>query len=249
MKAREQHKSKTGIEALDKAAAEITKLADEVLEEKVGKAGPPEDASALPLPDSRLLQMANEFSREVKRQIELMLGAIEILLAGADYLSWDTVGTLHDARGTLQGGMQTEQLKELVLEDAAKDAEDAAIAAEEAAIAAEEAKDAANNAEDTVDAVDNVEQIPVSESDVANIERHLSIWQPMKQVAILRKIADRMPDKVREYKIETARDEARDNFLNYLLQNRSYEEQIRIYEGLLAATKSGNGIVELKATA
>ena len=245
MRSSGKHKSETGIEALDKAASEITKLADEVLEEKVGKAEPPKEAPALPLPDGRLLQMASEFSREVNRQIELMLGAIEILLAGADYLSWDTVGTLHDARGTLQGGMQTEQLKELVLEDAAKDAEDAAIDADEA----DEAKEAANDAEDTVDAVDSVEQIPVSESDVANIEKHLSIWQPMKQVAILRKIADRMPDKVREYNIETACDKARDNFLNYLLNNRSDEEQTAIYEGLLVAAKSDKGIVELKATA
>jgi len=100
-----------------------------------------------------------------------------------------------------------------------------------------------------VEVEDAAEQFPVSQSDLEDIEKRLSIWAPVKQAAMLRKLTERMPDKIREYETETAADEARDELLNWLLNNRSKEDAQAFFEQALVAAKEGNGVVALKASA
>ncbi len=51
----------------------------------------------------------------------LLLGCIETMLAGTDILAWDCVEVLREERGTLQGGMQTDQVPEEDVEEAAEE--------------------------------------------------------------------------------------------------------------------------------
>ena len=206
----------TGIEKVSDIADQVRELARELVAQRLEKPETEKEVHGLPVADEQLLQVAGEFSKDVKRKHSLMLGAIEILLAGADFLSCDTMNSLQEQRDSLLGGMQSQSLED---ED--------------------------EGGEKTEDAV---EQIPVSDGDIEDIAKRLSMWVPKKQAAIIRKIAERLPEQQREWEAETAADAARDDLLNWLLNNRSDEDRKVFYEQVFAAAKAGNGIVSLKAT-
>lgn len=234
----EETKSEGRVEMLGKVPnparkleAELREVVNEVVDQRLTKPKPTETLDEATAISGELRRLADEVRTNSAKSRTVMLASIEILLAGADILSWDCIQALRDERGTLQGGMQSHQLEE-------QDAEEAAVegADEAAAEAAEE------------DVAAAAEEFKVSDSDVEDIEKRVSMWVPKKQAAILRKVASRIPEKQREYEIETRRDEARDNLINYLMHNRSYEEETAICQRLLALVKSGESVVELKGT-
>jgi len=86
------------------------------------------------------------------------------------------------------------------------------------------------------------------ESLVVAIEEMLNGWLPDKQRAVVQYVRERLPEKEAKWELETERDAARDDLINYLHNQREFEEETVIYRATLAAVKAGNGIVEFKKT-
>jgi hypothetical protein len=214
----------TGIEKVSDIADQVRELARELVEQRLGKTEPAKEGQALPVANEQLLQVAAEFSKDVKRQHGLMLAAIEILLAGADMLSCDCIAVLQEERGILKGGMQSQNLN--------GDEDEENTEAENG-----EAKDCREYS------------LEDCESTIEGIEQALCPWVPLKQAAVLKHMLSLMPERQREHEGETAANEACEEFINYIAHNKSDDEQKAFYEEALAAVKAGNGIVELKQTA
>jgi len=64
--------------------------------------------------------------------------------------------------------------------------------------------------------------------------------------AVLYYAMQRLPEQETAWASERASDEARDELLNYLYNNKSFDEQADVYRMALAAIKEGNGIVGFK---
>ncbi len=97
----------------------------------------------------------------------------------------------------------------------------------------------------------SLSQIDLADAQITiqNIEERLDTWSPAKQAAILHDIASRLPEKQVEDEKETAANEACEELLNYVGNEKTLDEQKAFYEQALAAVKAGNGNVPLKATA
>jgi len=108
----EKTKRSVGVKMLPVVEAQLRQLIGELVDRRFAKANPIKEVQGVPVANAELLQVAGEFSADVKRQLGLLLGAIEVLLAGADFLSWDTVQALQEQRGSFQGGMQSQDLEE-----------------------------------------------------------------------------------------------------------------------------------------
>jgi hypothetical protein len=78
---------------------------------------------------------------------------------------------------------------------------------------------------------------------VKQIEGILESWQPAFQEKILQVLIAGQPKRRAEREAEDARDEARDNFINYCLNNLSRAEEKELYEKLLADVKAGKASV------
>jgi len=81
-----------------------------------------------------------------------------------------------------------------------------------------------------------------------SVEEILDRWQPDMGRAVLYYALQRLPEKEAAWELETARDEARDDFMNYLHNHRSFEEETVFYQAALATAKKGNGFFQLKQT-
>jgi len=91
-------------------------------------------------------------------------------------------------------------------------------------------------------------QIPFKDCEpiLLRIEKILESWQPDMRRAVLYYAMQRLPEQETAWASERASDEARDELLNYLYNNKSFDEQADVYRMALAAIKEGNGIVGFK---
>lgn len=205
-------KTETGEEMLERAAAELRALGDEIRANGSHKEGGEKprawDKDCGTEAVKQLRQLADAVKSNAVEQRALLLGSIEALLAGADILSCDCIEMLRTERDVLSGGTQSQQLELEELQ----------------------------------------QEIPFEEcaDQVKRIEAILDAWQPQLQRAILSHVGARLPEKEAAWATESARDESRDELLNYLHNNRSMPEQAAIYRVTLAAVKNDNGVVEMK---
>jgi hypothetical protein len=230
----EKTKPDVGVEQLDKAAEQLRALARQLVEQRLGEGKPPgevqgvgaqkeaktvgkknpepwwKDIGTLAAKDLRTL--VDEVKTNIVESRAYLLGSIEVLLAGADMLSWDCIESLREERDVLQGGTQSQQLE------------------------AEQESWREISFEDCV-------------AEVKQVEAVIGTWLPRKQRAILCYALGRLPEKEAAWAVEEGRDNARDDLLNYLHNERSEQEQTAIYRTILAGVKKGNGVVELKASA
>ena len=134
MKALGKHKSETGVEQLDKATKKLRKVVDEVVakleyvedtgiekvsdiadqvrelarelvEQRLGKAEPPKEVQGVSATDGQLRKLTGELVNNGKELRRLMLGGIELLLAGSDMLCSDTTKHLEEERAYLASAL------------------------------------------------------------------------------------------------------------------------------------------------
>jgi len=95
----------TGIEKVSDIADQVRELARELVEQRQGKAEPPKEVQGVSATDGQLRKLTGELVNNGKEVRRLMLGGIELLLAGSDMLCSDTTKHLEEERAYLASAL------------------------------------------------------------------------------------------------------------------------------------------------
>ena len=164
-----------------------------------------------------LADAKSEIAGNIEAAKMLMGASVDLLLAGEDYLTWDAIQQLKDVRGLF------------VDEDSetAKKSESEADAAIEEVVADSETFGSS-----------------MVHSLVADIEKLLANTTAKGQEEVLAALQASQPQRTADYEAEEACDEARDNLINYLINNLSLPAQTRFYKLFrIAAEDKGEEIL------